>query len=342
MFNKQIRGNIGATSVETISGSLILTLLVLIAVLVYFQQFRYDPALFNIQLGQPAQIQASPKKGGGEASLTDGLTPPGFKAMGNAETFDKTTLSDKIDGKADLYLESGFVSMTCQRFSNAIKPDLWYELFVYDMGAPLNAFSVYSNQRRADGRDSTASLIAYTTPNALFLAQGLYYIEAVASQTDASLSSGMENAAHEFIRKNAAAQTEHSAIALLPEEGLLKSSIKLMLKDAFSYDKFTNMVAADYVLMGTTTTAFLSVRESPDEAAALADGYYKLITNDLGGDIIATTASAVPNMKIASMLGDYEMVFASGNVVAGVHAAKKREAGEVLAQKLAGSVGGKK
>jgi len=333
----------GFASVETLSGGAILILLFLIAVFVYFQQFRYDPSLFNTQIVQSTQSKAPASQNSGEASLLDGLTPPDFKAMGTAETFDKTTLSDKIDGKADLYLDSGFVSMTCQRFANSQKPDSWYEMFVYDMGSPLNAFSVYSNQRRSDGHDSTVSLFAYTTPNALFLCQGKYYIESVAAQNDNQLASAMTNAAREFVKKNSdAAGVEHSAFALLPQEGLIKGSIKLMLKDAFGYDKFSDVVLADYIVNNTTTTAFLSVRKSPEEATALSDGYYKLITNDLGADVIQTSSTAAPNMKMASMLGDIEMVFSSGNVVAGIHAAKQREAGESLAKNLASVLAPKK
>ena len=68
------------------------------------------------------------------------LSPP--------ETFDAEKLSEKIDGKAGLYLSAGFKSLTCRRYKKPDNPDLWLEIFFYDMGNIINSFAVYSMQRR--------------------------------------------------------------------------------------------------------------------------------------------------------------------------------------------------
>jgi hypothetical protein len=111
------------------------------------------------------------------------LEPPEkFSVFSPPETFDHMTLSDKIDGKAELYLPAGFKSLFAQRLKPQDSPDVWYEVFIYDMGTMLNAFSVYSAQRRDNARPEPFAEFAYSAENALFWVHGPYYIEIIASE----------------------------------------------------------------------------------------------------------------------------------------------------------------
>ncbi len=74
--------------------------------------------------------------------------PPGMVPLTSPEIFDPQTLSDKINGKAELYLSAGFVGLASQRFKDKAGSNLWMEAYIYDMGNGQNAFSVFSAQRR--------------------------------------------------------------------------------------------------------------------------------------------------------------------------------------------------
>ena len=250
--------------------------------------------------------------------------------MGAPEAFDKDTLSEKIDGKAELYLGAGFVSMTCQRFALAADPKVWLEMFVYDMGAPLNAFAVFSQQRRPGSAESDVAQFAYGGGGSLFFVHGRHYLEIVASQASPAMEKAAAQTAREFVAKNPDAKGDMSAFALLPVEGLVRQSVSLVLNDAFGFDQFDNVITASYLMSGTTTTAFLSVRKSPEEAAALATAYHQFLTVTAGADTRVSTAT-IATLRGANALGDAELVFSEGAVVAGVHAAKTREAAEALA-----------
>lgn len=328
---------------ETLSAIAVLVALIAIGVAVWRQQYRFDPGLFDIQLTQSAQ----PAGGGKSAEAAPAMDfaqflPEGFKAMGPAETFDKDTLSDKIDGKAELYLDCGFEGLTCQRFAKEGKPDAWFEAFVYDMGKPLNAFAVFSNQRRSDGRESDAAMFAYSAGGSVFLSEGKYYLETVPAGQSPELAAGLDAFVRRFAKAQAGSPSEASVFAGLPPDGLIKSTVKLTLKDAFGYDKFDNVISADYNVAGTTVTAFISVRDSAEESTALAEGYYKLLTGSMGGDAAETTGIPVANAKAASLLGDLEVVFASGKTLAGVHAARSREAATALLAKFGKALGNAK
>ena len=69
--------------------------------------------------------------------------------------YDAATLSDKINGKAELYLAAGFERLECRRFALADDPAGWLERFVYTMRAAPGAFAVYSQQRRPQAQPLT-------------------------------------------------------------------------------------------------------------------------------------------------------------------------------------------
>src|ERR1039457_2527242 len=156
------------------------SLAVLAAVLagVCIRQTRFDPAVM-MSAGVPpaAPAQAMP-----------GLLekwPAGLSPMSGAEAFSPGTLSDKIDGKADLYLSAGFVSLKDQRVALAGGAGSWMEMLVFDMGLPANAFSVYSSQRRPNAADAGIADYSYEADNELCLVHGNYYVELVCSDSSA-------------------------------------------------------------------------------------------------------------------------------------------------------------
>ncbi|MBM4397772.1 MAG: hypothetical protein FJ087_19045, partial [Deltaproteobacteria bacterium] len=75
--------------------------------------------------------------------------PPGMRA-GPSERFGPDTLSDKINGRADFYLDAGFVGLTCAVVASGTHRDLRFEACDYDMGSFRGAFSVYSRQVRPE------------------------------------------------------------------------------------------------------------------------------------------------------------------------------------------------
>ena len=327
---------------ETAVSVILLLLMAAVAGAVFLKQFRYDSALFQV-MDLKGSMDAT-----GDATATEtaiaGLSPgqfvpPTAQTMSPAEAFDRETLSDKIDGKAELYLESGFERLVSQRYSLKDNADRWFELYIYDMGKPMNAFAVFSNQRRSDAQGSDVTNFAYGAGGSLFFAHGKYYVEAIASDAAPEIAGAVAEAARLMVASiPAKTQGESSELSLLPDEGLISSSVNLMLTDAYGYDKFTQVLSADYIIDGTTTTAFLTVRKSAEEAAELASGYHSMLTEGMGADNIDMTSSPVAGLKGADMLGDTELVFSEGTITAGIHTAKDREAALKLAQKLLESI----
>ncbi|HMD61577.1 MAG TPA: DUF6599 family protein [Opitutaceae bacterium] len=169
------------------------------------QQARFDPAVMIAAAGTAA---APPQP---SASLLE-KWPDGFSPMGAAETFTPGTLSDKIDGKAELYLSAGFVALRDQRVTLDGGAGSWMEAFIFDMGAPANAFSVFSSQRRPKAADAGIGDYSYEAENELCLVHGRYYVELVCSDSSGRVRRASEALARAYVGGTAVAEHANMAI----------------------------------------------------------------------------------------------------------------------------------
>ncbi len=152
---------------ETFLGIGILFLLFIIASVIYWKQSHYNKEKFNLTIPPTGIVEKeTPSSVQVSTTPTANIIPVGFQTMGDKEIFDEKTLSDKIDGKADLYLDCGFKKLECQKYVSAKDSKIWYEVYTYDMGNSRNAFAVYSNQRRPGSKDISIAQFGYKTENA--------------------------------------------------------------------------------------------------------------------------------------------------------------------------------
>jgi hypothetical protein len=316
---------------ETCIGILVLALLAGIAGGVYIVQSRFDPDFYRVTLqkegnGSVRKISLpSPGAAPVPAYLPENLIP-----LGPEETFDSETLSDKIDGKAELYLSSGFVKLSTRRFARKADPKNWLELFTYDMGNPTNAFSVYSNQKRKDSRPVDLGVAAYTTEDAFFFANGPKYFEIIGASKD--LSDEMTTLAKNLIEtepKYAGQQTESS---LFPTESLDESSISLHMTDVFGFSALDRVYTASYAAGNAQITAFLSERQSAEEAADLAAAYGRFLVENGGSE--AGEIPNTPGSKIYKVYDTYELVLHRGKFFAGTHEADNLQSATDVASRI--------
>lgn len=317
---------------ETIVALCVLASLTVIAAGMVMVQSRFNPAVLNFLQGADDRAKgpaAAPATAEPLLPLPEGLSP-----LTPAERFDRETLSDKIDGKAELYLSAGFIRLDSQRLALAGQPDLWIEVFIYDMGSFENAYAVFSTQRRADAIKMDFAEFAYRAENALFFVHGPYYLEIIASGTEDRLQTSMDALARAFIQSRPVAQATIAERDLFPKPGLVETSISLIPADAFGLAGLDRVFTATYQTpAGAEMTAFLSRRADPREAEGLAGAFVDFI-KAYGGEVQASD-EPVPGAAVVAILDMVEVVFAEGPFLAGVHEAPDREHAVRLAQELA-------
>jgi hypothetical protein len=330
------RSEDGLDRLESIIGASILFFLVIIGILIFFQQFRYDEDKFNASVIQPGSVvDATASSPEVKVSLKIlGLEPENYISMSDRESFDQYTLSDKINGKADGYLASGFVQLVCRRFVHSSNQQNWFEFFLYNMGSPRNSFSVYSKQKRAGVTEQGFTEFAYSTENAVFFVHGKYYIEIIAAVEDEAVVQDMILMAKNFMDKFRGGTVELPELEYLPADNLDPESISLILNNGFGFKDFDNIFTGSYRLEGHRILAFVSLRETAEEAESLAIAYDNFLSEFIGQERLGPEREQIPGVKIADLFGEYEIFFVKGNVLAGIHAASDKAIGEEIAFQL--------
>jgi hypothetical protein len=292
-----------------------------------------------MQAGQAAAKTDAASQDKGVIEINE-AAPEGYSPMSEQETFDQISLSDKIDGKADGYLQAGFIRLATRRFSNNSDQNKWFEIYVYDMGAPRNAFSVYSSQKREGVTPRDFTEFAYSTNNALFFACGRLYVEIISAVEDPALIEDLIVMSKGFIEKQQADNAELPELSYLPAENMDKGSISLLSKNGFGYDKFDNIITATYQIGDKKILAFISIRETAENAAALAKGYDDTLSEFVGSERLKPETDQIPGLVIADVFGEYEMFFTSENIIAGIHSASDKKLGERVAASLYQKISG--
>lgn len=319
---------------ETMAGVVILACLGAVALGVFLKQFRFNPAVLVATSASPAKTTASTKPAAPAPAATgfSAFLPPKLTDFGAPESFDADTLSDKIDGKADLYLTAGFVQMRCQRFALKGSADDWMEWFVYDMGNLPQAFSVFSLQRRAEARPLDLTAFAYKTRNALFFVCDQNYIEAVAATPGVEMMNAMIAMARNYIAASPPGDMRLPELDLFPAENLVPNSFTLQIATAFGFDQFNNVFNAKCKVDGADVLAFTTTLANPDAAAALRDAYFNFLLANGGKPVAGEPVP--PGAKTVESFDGTEIIFSRGPVVAGVHAAPNVEAAKKVAAAL--------
>jgi len=321
----------GVSKTESLVGYTILLLLLIITGGIFLKQSRFNPSVLTpseLQVKTRAQLSTLASS---QPSFLQ-YAPENLVALSPPESFGPENLSDKIDGKAELYLSAGFVRLTSQRFAIKGDPSAWMEAFIYQMDSARSSFAVYSLQKRFEGRELDIGDYAYRTENALYLAYGPYYVEMVSSVVQERMANLMLAFAEDLISKAKVSPEEISELALFPIQNLKRDSIALLPSDGFGFQRFDSIFTAHYEIREAELTAFLSERKSSTEAADLAKAYIDFLLG-LGGTEEEPSLD-IPGLRIVEIMDTFELVFSQGIFLAGVHGAENKRAAEELAQML--------
>jgi hypothetical protein len=308
----------------------ILSLLAFIAAGIFTVQSDYNPAVVQLYTEPATSGQSLPPTSAVAAAIIP--LPTGISALTPPETFESRTLSDKINGKAELYLSAGFKRLQSQRFGDDSASDRWYEILVFDMATQENAFAVYSSQQREDGVPVDLGPYAYRTANAFFWVHGPYYLELIAAEDSEDARKSMRRIAESFNQTTAVDTQTVTETDLFPPDGLDRKSITLIPADAFGLEKFDRVLVADYTVGGTLLSAFFSNRGAPQAAKQQAEDYRKFLIA-FGGKSVETQG-----LYIVEILDAYEIIFTHGPYIAGIHEATDRDRALVLARSLQASI----
>ena len=316
---------------ESFVGYGVILLLMIITGGIFLEQSRFDQSVLKPGALQQELSTQPPSPFTPPQDLRK-YAPQNLISLSPAESFGPENLSDKINGKAELYLSAGFVRLVSQRFAIEDEPSAWMEAFIYDMGSPRGSYAVYSLQKRSESKELQLGDYGYGTENSLYIVHGPYYLEIVSSVAQERMAELMLSFGRNFIGKTLVESKELSELTLFPEKNLNRESISLLPSNGFGFEQFDSIFTAQYGVGDTELTAFLSRRKSQAEAARLVESYTSFLLK-FGGTELKSTLN-IPGAKLVEIMDTFELIFSRGTILAGVHGAENRKAAEELALML--------
>ena len=319
---------------------MLLLLLAGVSVAIYAKGQIYDPNLFRPELTalskqRPAEVQPvdsrteQPASTGGQmpapgagmqASSSSGplddLAPPGWKPLENVTHFTADTLYEKIDGRAEEYLDYKLVSLTCVSLANAQDSKQFIDIYLYDMGQPAQAFGVFSVERTEGLPAVTLGREGYRAEASYFFWKSRYYVQVLASGKGANLAQVGLNVARALEKRLKDDGEPLWGLKALPEKDRIPGSVQYFAVDAMSLDFMKETYIALYRKGDAKVTAFLSKQPSRDAAAKTLTMYESHMKRH--GKVLEKRETDVYTLITADMGGAFDVVFRKGGLIGGV------------------------
>lgn len=252
--------------------------------------------------------------------------PPGWEVgeMGGRrlETFDKDNLYEKIDGRAESFVQYNVKGMAYTNYHPVGDDANEIQIYIFELGSSLDAFGKYGTEKPDGVETLPIGKEGYSTAGSTLFYNGRYYTQIVSTVDQPEfaefarhladrVAAAQDRAARgEPIREAPAATAPATTVAAAPSatatapaatpatapaaelspEALLeilppepnKARAQFIAEDVFGYDFLTRVFLADYTDDGVTFQGFLRPYASADEAAAVLAKYRQQVAEDGG------------------------------------------------------------
>ena len=284
-----------------------------------------QPAFAGGQLPPPGAGAQPPSSSG----PLDNLAPPGWKLLENATHFTAATLYEKIDGRAEEYLDYKLVSLTCLSLVNAQDSKQFIDIYLYDMGQPAQAFGVFSVERTEGLPAVTLGREGYRAEASYFFWKGRYYVQVLASGKGAAIAQVGLNVAHTLEKRLKDNDEALWGFKALPEKDRIPGTVQYFATDAMSLDFMKETYIALYRKGDAKVTAFLSKQPSRDAAAKTLTSYESHMKRY--GKVVEKRETDAYTLITGDMGGAFDVVFRKGNLIGGVSMVENLSAAEKAA-----------
>jgi hypothetical protein len=251
------------------------------------------------------------------------LTPPGWEVYGKVKQFNKNTLYQQINGRADLFIAYDMHSMTFVSYADKTNPLQFIDISVYDMGTPTNAFGIFSSERSPELPPIRLGRESYRTDASYFIWKGQYYVRIVPSEVTKKTDSIGYRMAEKLT--NALTDTGEPVWGLtaMPKKDLVPASIQFYKENAMGLDFMTNTYTALYRKDKSEIMAFLSRQTRADSVHKMAD-LYAAYARDFGNGVKRLTSDNI-ELYLCDMDGSFDIYFKKGRLFGGVSSIEDKD-----------------
>ncbi len=271
------------------------------------------------------------------------------------ETFHADNLFEKINGRAESFIQYDVVGMAYCYFHPIGDETSEAQVYIFEMASPLKAFGKYGAEKPEEVQDVAIGTAGYTTAGSAFFYLDKYYVQIVSTSDDAKLSAFALDIARRIAArmvpgkiKAAEGTPEPAAVAAaeMPKEatpellfkllptGPGRSGEKYVAKDVFGYSFFTEIFLADYGEGDATWQGFIRPYASPEEAKAILEKYQTEV-KDFGAVVEPLTVEGADQALKSTLDGLTDVILLKGNTIAGANGSTVLAPAEAFARAFA-------
>jgi len=221
---------------------------------------------------------AGPAAAAPAAELPEAACAPGWSLEGKALHYDKETLSDRIDGEAELYFPYGFQRMSAGRYTTGKTPGTGMDVEIYLMGSPLDAFGMYANYRQKEGRTQGVGVESNLADSQLFFYQGRYFVHLQTTGNDSGDPAALAACGRAVAARLPGEGGRPQQLAVLDRPDLVKGSERYLPESLLGYDFLNRGLLADAVVAGGQLQVFYLVGSTAESASAALQRYRSQLT----------------------------------------------------------------
>lgn len=208
-----------------------------------------------------------------EAFLPPASCGDGWKMEGKPLFYDRETLSDRIDGEAELYFPYGFDGMAAARYVSEKKAEAGIDVEIYRMGSLRDAFGMYANYRQKDGQSLNAGAEANLAPPQLFFYQGRYFVHIQVTGSDDVNGDVLAQCGRATAARLPGTKNRPPELTVLDRPEVVKGTERYLPQSLLGYDFLNKGIMADAVINGMNLQIFRLLDTTVESAAVAFERY---------------------------------------------------------------------
>ena len=251
----------------------------------------------------------------------------GWQIADGPTEYDSEGLFEYLNGGAPLYLDFGFEGMVHVRYQLGDDSLSSVTLDIYDMGSDLGAFGLFRSGRPPDVELRDWGAEGYRSGTVAAAWKGGISIQAQADDDQPELIEAMESLVAQVAKSVAGGTTLPQIIDLLPSDGLVPWSERLVARDLMSHAFLPDGVLATYQVADDEGTLFFSELvgepavteamaglrahheqwgEIGEDIDSIGDGGFRFTDPGLGSGVVVSTGFYVVGVH-GSLPSDVQM-----------------------------------
>jgi hypothetical protein len=212
------------------------------------------------------------------AGNMEDILPPvscgaGWKLDGKPVLYDRDTLSDRINGEAELYFPYGFDRMAAARYTSEKNSGAGIDVEIYRMGSLLDAFGMYANYRQKEGRSLSIAAESNLSGTQLFFYQGRHFVRIQMTGTDSVEPDVIAECARSAASRLPGDRKRPYELSVLVRAEVVEGTERYLPQSLLGYDFLNRGIMADAVVNGTSLQIFLLLGATAESASAVFDRF---------------------------------------------------------------------